>query len=159
MNSAIRELLDSVDDPIHAEHPPGFDWDDLSARVERLKPKLERIAGRTLDLDDEVEAASFFGDLSTYRLTEQEAALGRREHGRVLETVFAVRFSNFGSLFTTWSVCHAERLSDELVEELVKAVSSAGFVYVPTEALDEAYAGSNPAFAGATWWERFFDYT
>jgi hypothetical protein len=158
MDQAIHELLEAVDDSINTEHPPEFEWDILSARVELLKPELERIAGRPFDLDHEVQDASFFGDLGVYRLTEQEAPLGRRERGRVLEAVFAVRFSNFGALFTTWSVCRTERLSDGLITELVRAVSLAGFLYVPTEALDEAYTGPNPAFDGATWWERYFDY-
>ena len=69
-----------------------------------------------------------------------------------------VRFSNFGSLFTTWNSPHAPPLPPRVVEEVVRAVSYAGFQYVPFEALGTPYTGQNPTFNGATWWIRFFDY-
>ena len=51
-----------------------------------------------------------------------------------------------------------ERLPEAQVEEVVRAVSYAGFQYIPVAALDEPYTGPHPAFAGATWWRRFLDY-
>ncbi len=148
MDQAIRDLLDAADDPIHEEEPPDLDFEALSERVARLEPKMSRIAGRTFALDDEVQDATYFCDLSFDRWI-----------GDGWEMVFAIRFSNFGSLFTAWNPSLTERLPDALVAELVQAVSFAGFQYVPAEALDASYTGRNPAFEGATWWQRFFDYT
>ncbi len=79
MDQAIHEVLEAADDSINTEHPPGFEWDALSARVDLLRPELERIADRPFDLDDEVQDASFFGDLAIYRMTEEEA--GTRDVG------------------------------------------------------------------------------
>jgi len=159
MEEALRERLEAADDPIHLEHPPELDdlspvevveyWDEINERLERLERKLSRIAGRTFVLDDEVQDATFFGDLSIDRLAEAGA----------FESVFVVRFSNFGSLFTAWSSPGMERLHDDVIAELVRAVSFAGFHYVPTDVLYTPYTGRHPYFAGSTWWMRFFDYT
>jgi hypothetical protein len=108
-----------------------------------------RIAGRAFELDDRVQDATFFADLSVQRPGPKP---------NWIDTVFAVRFSYFGMLCTTWSHCETERLPDEVVEELLAAVSRAGFKYVPAEPLAAPYTGRNPAFAGSSWWIRFFDY-
>jgi hypothetical protein len=148
MEQAVRELLDAADDPDHAEHPPGFDWATLRVRTAALQPILERIAGRPFVLDDRAQDASFFADLSIQIPGSQP---------NWIDTVFAVRFSNFGDLFTTWS--HGpERLPDAIVAELVAAVEVAGFRFVPWEALEEPYNGRYPGFRSTTWWIRFFDY-
>ena len=149
MEQAIRELLDTADDAEHAEFPPRFDWAALRERVVLLQTELERIAGRPFVLDDQVQDASFFADLSIQRPGPQP---------NWIDTVFAVRFSNFGALFTTWCHCQTEQLSEALVAALVAAVKEAGFRYVPPSALDEPYSGRHPGFAGAAWWMRFFDY-
>ena len=81
---------------------------------------------------------------------------GRRPGMTRIETVFALRFSNFGMLFTTWSYCQTEQLSDEVIEALVQATRAAGFQYVPSEPLGAPYTGEDPVFADATWWDRFF---
>src|SRR5262249_56170772 len=94
MEPTVRVLLALADDPEHAEYPPGFDWSALQARVVALQPELERIAGRAFVLDDKAQDASFFGDLSIQRPGPKP---------NWIDTVFAVRFSNFGDLFTTSS--------------------------------------------------------
>ena len=148
MEPAVRELLEAADDPDHAEHPPGFDWAGLRARVAALQPVLERIAGRPFVLDDGAQDASFFADMSIQTTGERP---------NWIDTVFAVRFSNFGDLFTTWS--HGpERLPEAVAAKLVAAVEAAGFRFVPSEALGELYTGRYPRFRSTTWWIRFFDY-
>jgi hypothetical protein len=149
MEQSVRELLDAADDPTHVEDDPRIDWLAIHTRVAALRPELERIAGRAFVLDDRVQDATFFADLSIQRP-------GTRPNW--IDTVFALRFSNFGWLFTTWSHCEAERLPDELAAELVAAVSRAGFRYVPASALDAPYTGRHPGFSGSSWWIRFFDY-
>lgn len=149
METALRELLDSADDPVNAEGDPTLDWPAIHASVAALKPKLERIAERPFVQDNGVQDASFFTELSIHRSGSQP---------NWIDTVFAVRFSGFGQLFTTWSHCEVEKLPPEVAAELVAAVSQAGFRYVPAEALDAPYTGRHPGFAGSSWWIRFFDY-
>ncbi len=149
MDQAIRELLDAVDDPEHAEYPPGFDWAALRDRVAALRPELEQIAARPFILDDKAQDASFVADLSIQRS-------GAQSHW--IDTVFALRFSNFGELFTTWSHCQTEQLPEAVAAKLVAAVERAGFRYVAPSALKEPYSGRHPNLGGTTWWIRFFDY-
>jgi hypothetical protein len=148
MEPVVREVLDAADDPDHAEYPPGFDWAGLRARVAALQPVLERVAGRSFVLDDRAQDASFYADLSIQTTGERP---------NWIYTVFAVRFSNFGDLFTTWNYGPA-RLPDAVAAELVAAVEATGFRFVPPEALGEPYTGRNPGFRNTTWWIRFFDY-
>ncbi|MCI0457033.1 MAG: hypothetical protein L0Z62_08645 [Gemmataceae bacterium] len=149
MEPTVRVMLALADDPEHAEYPPGFDWSALQARVAALQPELERIAGRAFVLDSKAQDASFFGDLSIQR---------QGPSPNWSDTVFAVRFSNFGDLFTSWSHCQVEQLPEEVAAELVAEVERAGFRFVPLSALDEPYSGRHPGFKGAAWWFRFFDY-
>jgi hypothetical protein len=149
MEPTVRKLLEQADDPRHAEYPPGFDWSALRARVASLQPELERIAGRTFVLDDKPQDASFFGDLSIQQPGPEP---------NCIDTLFAVRFSNFGDLFTIWNHCHAEELPEAVAAKLVSSVEQAGFRFIPAAALDELYSGRHPGFSGAAWWLRFFDY-
>jgi hypothetical protein len=150
MEPAVRVLLALADDPEHAEYPPGFERSALRARVAALRPGLERLAKRQFGLDDQAQDASFFGDLSIQRPAPEPGGI---------ETVFAVRFSNFGDLFTSWRHCDGELLPEEVAAELVAQVARAGFRFVPPAALDEPYSGRHPGFQGGTWWHRFFEYT
>src|SRR5690606_21246997 len=131
MEPAVRELLDAADDSGPAEHPPGFDWAGRRARVAALQPVLERADGRAFGLDDGAQDASFFAVLSIQTTGERP---------NYIDTVFAVRFSNFGDLFTTWSY-GPERLPEAVAAELVAAVEAAGFRFIPPEALEEPYTG------------------
>ena len=147
MEQAIRELLDAADDAEHVEYPLGFDGFALQARVTALQPVLERIAGCAFVLDDGAQDASFFGDLSVHISGERP---------NYIDTIFAVRFSNFGNLFTTWHTI--DGMPDAVAAELVAAVEVAGFRFVPPSALEEAYTGRYLGFRNTTWWIRFFDY-
>lgn len=149
MEPEVRELLEAADDPVHAECDPTLDWPAIHAQVAALRPELEGIAGRAIVQDKSVQDASFFTELSIHRPGSQP---------NWSDTVFAVRFSGFGKLFTTWSHCEAERLPDALVAQIVAAVERAGFRYVPAAALDVPYTGKHPGFGGSSWWIRFFDY-
>src|SRR5260221_6094677 len=140
MEQAIRELLNAADDPTHAERHAELDWSAIHAGVAALRPELERIAGRPLVLDDKAQDASFFADLSIQRQGPQP---------NWIDTVFALRFSSFGLLFTTWSHCESERLPDGVAAELVAATERAGFRYVPAAALHAPYTRRHPGFAAS----------
>ena len=89
MEQFVREILEQYDDPKNAEYPPGFVWSSFHDRLMALQPELERIADRPFVLDDQVQDASFFADLSIQRSGSQP---------NLIDTVFAIRFSNFGGL-------------------------------------------------------------
>ena len=114
VDPAIRALLESADDPIHAEDDQKVEWEEMNERVSGLLPKLERITGQTFDLDDGVQDATYWGELAIWR-----SSADTPEWGEVLEAVFAVRFSNFGWLFTAWGRHPTERLPEAQVEEVI----------------------------------------
>ena len=149
MQPSTLKFLQAADDASNVESPPKFDWAGLRSRLLDLQPHLERIADRGFTLDDKVQDASFFGDLAIVKSSERP---------NWFEYVFALRFSNFGKLFTTCN-SSSEQLPRDIAARLVEAAITAGFVYVEPEALEEPYAGENQIFSGATWWERYFDYT
>jgi hypothetical protein len=144
--SELSILLDA-DDPVACEYPAGFDWSRAIAEVRSLKPEVERIAGRTFQLDDQVQDASFFAELAVRKPSE-----------RVIETVFSASFSCFGRLFTDWANCASERLPPQTATAIIERIRWAGFVHVSEVALALPYSGRNPVFDGQTWGNRFFDY-
>ncbi len=148
MDERIRSLLEGADDPEHAEYPPAFDWRVQIDRVAVLKPALDRLSGRDFVQEDDQDA-SFTCQLFVQRP-------GKLPNW--IDHVIPVRFSNFGDLFTTWSLCEAERLPEAVVAALTSEIEAAGFRFVPSEALDEPYSGRHPHFAGKTWYARFFDW-
>ena len=146
MYTVVSILLD-VDDPLACECPVGFDWRAAIDEVRRLKPALDAIAGRTFELDDQVQDASFFAELAI-----------RKPASRAIETVFAVSFSSFGRLFTDWSNCESECLPGANADAILQHIWNAGFAYVSGEALSLPYSGRNPYFVGRDWRDRYFSY-
>jgi hypothetical protein len=149
MDPRTRQRLLDADDPVAHEFPEGFDWTAAMARVGALVPALEAVVGRPLTIDNHVQDASFFTDVACHREVSHPGM------GRVVEWVFAVRFSCFGDLFT---VISAADVAPSMVEQVIAVVSGAGFVHVPAAELSEPYTGSHPSFLETTWWIRFFDY-
>jgi len=145
VNETIRDLLIAVDT---TGEPPSYGWTAEFDRVRAVQSALERIAGRRFDLDENVQDATFFTELAIH--------VPGREAGWI-DTVFAIRFSAFGRLFTNWS--HGpERLPEAVEAELIRTVEAAGFRFVPPAAANELYTGRYPGWHGMTWWSRFFDY-
>jgi hypothetical protein len=150
MNPKTLKLLKAADDPVQVEFPKGFDWKrDWPRLVERVKaviPDVEKILGRNLVLDTGPQDATFFADLSLPYQHDSKY------------TVIALRFSYFGNLFTTWSVCQSESIPRSKVKKIIAAVERHGFIYVDKNDLNEPYSGANPKFMRTPWWFRFFDY-
>ncbi len=133
----------------------GDPWEEIGL----LLPELEFLTGHKLDVDRNVQDASFLTDIGLLnsRYYERETGTG------VLYYLFAFRFSNFGRLFTLhggeWEECCREFHLDEALE----LIRSRGFVYVKADDLDSPYDGINGAenpICGSplTWWIRYFDY-
>ncbi len=143
----LRILMDA-DDPVDDEGTSKAEGAETWRRVCALVPPLEAILGKRLELDENVQDASFMTDI----------ALRAEAAPRAWEVLAGVRFSNFGMLFAVWTSYPSWRIAPETVERIIQAVRAAGLVYVAEEELSEPYTGKNGAFTGSTWWDRFFDY-
>lgn len=135
------------------EAPEEMDWRAMEVRVEALRPLIERLTGHVFELSLP-EAASFYGDLTSQY---------RREDGNEILTLLGVRFSNFGELFTVWSI-GARELPADVVAKVIEVTRDHGFVYVDYEALRAPYTGVVERFkdlkvvAVSNWFTRFFDH-
>lgn len=148
MNQMLDVLL-RADDPNRCEWPANFDRPAAIKRVEALLPEIERIVGGALQLDTNIEDASYFAEASLQKTGER---------ANYIEFLFAIRFSSFGNLFTIWSSERSHGLPAFNLEELLSAAKENGFVYVDIETLKGPYSGSNESCHAATWWDRFFAY-
>jgi hypothetical protein len=144
MDDAVRARLREADDAEHWDRPPGFSMEAEIRRVRAVKPKLEKIIGSVLELDEHSERAAHYAQL-TQKVHE----------GEVFLTRLAISFSCFSQLVTVWG----NSPDATLVRAVVKLLEIDGFRYVPMEALNEAYDGRNrqkPSIR--TWYARFFDF-
>jgi hypothetical protein len=149
VDQKFLSILLTADHPTATEFPPGFDWAGGINRVKALKPGCDRVAGRTFDLDDQVQDASFFADIALHAPSQQR---------NVIDTVFGLRFSCYGDLFTQLGPTGAEQLPEEIAKQVINLGVAAGFIFVPAEILEEPYTGENKIFLGQNWWYRFFEY-
>lgn len=153
MDERIHELLLSNDNPTDWEYPQGFDWAEGWRSVRQFQTAAEALLGQRLSVDDQVQDASFFGELFVF----EDGAV--RPH--VTEMVFklAIRFSSFGRMATIHTNSARSDLGRYPVDRLATLLDEHGFVYIPAEALTEPYDGVLPNVpADFTWWLRFFDY-
>jgi hypothetical protein len=148
VDDKLLRTLQSADDSEHSEHPPDFDWHTSRDRIHALRPVLERIAGRSLVIDDQVQDATYFAALSI-----TEPVDGRPNHRH--ET-FALYFSSFGSLVGIWN---EGVLSQATLDEMIRAMENHGLVVVDAAQLQDPYTGRQKGFAGRRWIDRFFNYT
>ena len=145
----MLELLQASDDSTNFEAPPGFDWGGAILEVRGLQLKLELILQRKLELDDQVQDASFFADLSYSQRVASDS----------IDLVFCFRFSSFGRLFTVYDTCSEElRFPEPIIHRVIEIVEQEGHHYVDSETLDKPYSGTNLYFVGKSWWYRFFDH-
>jgi len=115
-------------------------------RVRSLELELEQVIGRQLEVDENVQDASFFTELACHVPSEDR-----------IETAIAIIFSAFGDLFTIWGSVPGE-IPESVMQKVISAVQKHGFRYVDTESLAEAYSGTNPVFQHSRWIDRFFSY-
>lgn len=139
--------------PDQYEAPEEMDWRAMEARVDALRPLVEQLTGHSFEVSLRQDA-SFYGDLTSQY---------RREDGNEILTLLAVRFSNFGDLFTVWSI-GARELPADVVAQVIELTRDHGFVYVAYEALRAPYTGVVEGFKDLTkvsvsnWFTRFFDH-
>jgi len=152
MDSALRRLLDAHDDPVGCEIP-GNDWSNfpaaaLAESIRSIQRALNSELGISFELDGNVQDASFCGELHV-----------RRSGAGVIVSESAIRFSNFGHLYTLHSAMPA--IPDRYPVGRIKAIVELhSWTYVPADELEELYDGKNVVLRDGrnTWWIRFFDY-
>ncbi|MDO9022288.1 MAG: hypothetical protein Q7V43_35515 [Myxococcales bacterium] len=158
MNPALRKVLDDSDDPEGCEVPgdnwAAFPYDELAASVGSIQETLRNELNLPFDRDGYVQDASFHDEL------RQLHPDSFRANGVVVLTPeIAVRFSNFGRLYTIYSAV-PDTLTHYPLDRIRAVVELRGWRYVPADELGEIYDGKNRAFndGRTTWWIRFFDY-
>ena len=135
------------------------DGDNPWPDIESLVPLLEAATCRTLDIDTNVQDASFLTDIGL--LSDQY--YDRSTRTGVIYYIFAFRFSNFGRLFTLHGGECDERSGEFRLHDCIDLIVGKGFHYVIADALQAPYDGvngnENPISGEPlTWWTRFFDY-
>jgi hypothetical protein len=160
MDQTVRDILTAADRLGEWEFPSDGDgyktlWADLDAIV----PQLETLVGFSLDVDRNVQDASFLTDVGLLdsRYYDRKSGTG------AICYVFSFRFSNFSRLFTLHGVEWESRFDELRLGECRELLERHNFTYVPADALDCDYSGvngpGNPICGSQlTWWIRFFDY-
>src|SRR5262249_41989412 len=111
------------------------------------------LLGQPLRVDDQVQDASFFGELFVF----EEGAVRPSVTAMVFK--MAIRFSSFGRMATIHTNSALSDLGRYPEDRLAALLAEDGCVSIPGEALVEQYDGVMPnVSADFTWWLRFFDY-
>jgi hypothetical protein len=158
MNPSTHDALVSADRLSEWEFPSDVE-EDLWSRVESLVSGIEAIVGRKLDVDRNVQDASFLTDVGLL----DERYYDRKSGTGAISYVFSFRFSNFGRLFTLHGTEWKQRFDEDKLGDALDFIRSHGFVYVASDELDSPYDGVNGpnspvSVSPVTWWTRFFDY-
>ena len=158
MDASTRAILIKSDRLGQWEFPSDADG-DIWGMIESLLPSVESVVGRSLDLDRNVQDASFLTDIGLLddRYYDRKRGVG------CIRYVCAFRFSNFGRMFTLHGEQWRHVFDKYRLGEAIELIRSNGFVYVPADQLEAPYDGvnsSNNPIDGSslTWWIRFFDY-
>ena len=157
MEAIVRRLLEANDDPEGCEFPtgdPSSPPGDLAESVRSIQRTLREDLNLPMELDGCVQDASFHDELRILHPTSD------RGNGVVaLFSEIAIRFSNFGRLYTIHSALPSIPARYP-VDQIKAIVERHGWKYVPADQLEEVYDGRNKVLRDGrnTWWIRFFDY-
>ena len=155
MNKEIHDYLISVDEIGNWEFPKGGRWDIPFNEVMSIKPDLEIISGVTLDIDKNVQDASFLTDIGLL----DDRYYDREKGSGALSYLFSIRFSNFGRMFTLIGSEWPENEKKYNLSKVIEYLQERDYKYIPEAELDEPYDGINEPFEpNLTWWIRYFDY-
>ncbi len=155
MKPELHNYLLSVDEKDNWEFPKDGRWDIPFDEVTNLRPELEKITGASLDIDKNVQDASFLTDLGVLddRYFDREKGVG------AISYLFNIRFSNFGRMFTIAGSEWPECKSKYRLNEAVRYLGERNYKYIPADELNDLYDGVNKPFeVELTWWIRYFDY-
>ncbi len=155
MRPEIHNILISADEKARWEYPKKFRWNKRMKLIQEFKKEFESVFKFQLDIDKNVQDASFTTDLGLI----DETYYDRKTGTGALSYKFAFRFSNFGNLYT---VLNMPDLNSEYYKEILicrEILKDSEFIFIDSSELDEEYDGVNePYEKGLTWWIRYFDY-
>lgn len=156
MRQETHDILLSVDEKNNWEYPKDFHWGKRMKLIQEFKKQFEDIFKFELDIDKNVQDASFTTDLGLL----DEKFYDRKTGTGALRYRFSFRFSNFGKLYTFLNM--PTTIDSEYYQEIIDCQSilnDSGFIFIDSFELDELYDGVNePYETGLTWWTRYFDY-
>lgn len=158
MDHAVHQILTAAD-RLNEWEFPSVDNVDLWPIIDSLVHELEAVTRHTLDVDRNVQDASFMTDVGLL----DDRHYDRKTGTGAICYVFSFRFSNFGRLFTLHGGEWEQRFEEFNLGKCFELIRARGFVYVAADDLDTAYDGingpNNPIDGTPlTWWIRFFEY-
>lgn len=144
------DRLKVAEEDLISQADQAFCWEKIENLAGELTAKM-RVTFSITDTPVGCQDGTKLGSIGIY------CRFPKNERGLVGFSVFEVEFSRYANLFTLRSPLGGWVLfSNEELDTLTAAISSAGFSFVGESELSCAYAGSNPAFVRKTWRERFF---
>ena len=155
MRKELHDLLISADEKGQWEFPKNFRWDKRMKNLQEVKVEFETIFGFELDIDKNVQDASFTSDIGLL----DDSFYDRKTGTGALRYIFSFRFSNFGNLYTVKGVNNPKNVYKDKIDKCNQILGEKGFVFIDGSEVDEEYDGLNKPFEeGLTWWTRYFDY-
>jgi hypothetical protein len=157
MDPALRELLEKHDDPDGGEFPVGANapaYKVMAESVTSIQRALRDELSLSLENSGGAQDCSFHAEIHVLHPSSY------RPNGVIAFTPeIAIRFSNFGRLFTIYSAL-PELLPRYPVDAIRAIVERHGWTYVPADQLHVIYDGRNTLLRNGvnTWWIRYFDY-
>lgn len=157
MEKELKELLLSFDDEEECESSQNFNYLNEMEKVYIIKNKIENIISNELIIDEWVQDASFFTELSILEKSQNK----RKNNGESFVYLYelSIRFSSFGNMVTIFNNTENNVLSKYPIKEIINMLQSNGYIYINSDSLDEPYDGINKYISNKdTWWTRYFDY-
>ena len=152
MDSTIHDMLLASDDA--AIVVPGNNWaafstDELRQSVLAVHGRLRAELGLELERDGIPNSGPYFDSLE-----DRRTVAGNPRH---VYSAFAVRFSNFGRLFTVYGD-DAKEFAALPADQARRIAEEEGWSFVPAEALEEPYDGVylSHRWPEWAWWDRYF---
>jgi hypothetical protein len=123
--------------------------------IKHLKTEMDSLFATNLDIDLDVQDASFFTDIGLL----DDKHYNRETRNGALIYKYHFRFSNFGKLYTIINNCPEDTTLTKKIELTKQLLSTHKFCFIPVEILNTTYNGKNKLpYKDFTWWHRYFDY-
>jgi hypothetical protein len=152
MDSLTKNILLKFDERDRYETPADFKYKKLELQVINLSKDLESNFGLIFKIDNQVQDASFYGDV----IIPQELMIDPKSN-----FLYSIRISNFGGLTT---LTFSDEYSDSVKTKIKEILAKHNFTYIESDDLEERYDGSFDKFyeilggRKPSWWIRYFDY-
>ena len=152
MNKETKSALLQFDERGRFETPSEFNHAKLKNRVIKLTEDLRTHFGFGFRIDDQVQDASFYGDIliPVELIKEPKQDVG-----------YSIRISNYGSFAT---INFQDEYSVQTNSDIRDILRKHDFLFLDSAQLDEVYDGQFEEFKKIlggvlpTWYIRYFDY-